>query len=157
MASASTEGQEKASGTHEGGCHCGYIKFAVTLSPPLPDYVIMDCNCSVCTKGGYLLTYPKREDVKWHGESRERCAVYQFNTKLKDQLFCPKCGTSIGIDFRDVRDGYGISARTFYNTDLKSLKYEYGNGIERVHPNQDLAGTQWEIDEAERKKNESLA
>lgn len=53
-----------------------------------------------------------------HGDSRERCAVYQFNTKLKDQLFCPKCGTSLGIDFRDFWkpkfDGYGISVRTFF-------------------------------------------
>ena len=35
----------------------------------------------------------------------------QFNTKLKDQLFCPKCGVSIGIDFRDVNEHYGISVR----------------------------------------------
>ena len=39
--------------------------------------------------------------------------MYQFNTKQKDQLFCPKCGASLGIDFRDVLkpewDGYGIS------------------------------------------------
>lgn len=52
---------------------------------------------------------PKRHQLKWHGDSQSRCAVYQFNTKQKDQLFCPKCGSSIGIDFRDVRDGYGIS------------------------------------------------
>lgn len=26
---------------------------------------------------------------------------YQFNTKQKDQLFCGKCGASIGIDFRE--------------------------------------------------------
>ncbi len=39
--------------------------------------------------------------------------MYRFNTKKKDQLFCSKCGTSIGIDFRDSTkprfDGYGIS------------------------------------------------
>jgi hypothetical protein len=60
---------------------------------------------------------PKRENVKWHGDSLQRCAVYRFNTKLKDQLFCPNCGTSIGIDFRDFFkpkfDGYGISVSCF--------------------------------------------
>ncbi len=61
---ASTE-EPKPSGTTEGGCHCGYIKYAVTLSPPLPEYTVLECNCSVCIKAGYLLTYPKREDVKW--------------------------------------------------------------------------------------------
>ena len=35
----------------------------------------------------------------------------QFNTKTKDQLFCPKCGASIGIDFRENHNPkrYGIS------------------------------------------------
>ena len=57
-------------------------------------------------------TDPYQKDVKWHGDSRERCADYRFNTKVKHQLFCPKCGTSIGIDFRDTpgrTDRYGIS------------------------------------------------
>lgn len=109
-----------------------FIKFAVTLSPPLPEYEVLDCNCSMCRKSGYLLvctppllphhckisgklidgTDPERKDVKWHGESQSRCAVYRFNTKLKDQLFCPKCGTSLAIDFKNWGrkfDGFGVS------------------------------------------------
>lgn len=42
------------------------------------------------------------EDVTWHGDSWKRLSRYQFNTKAKDQLFCGKCGASIGIDFRDL-------------------------------------------------------
>lgn len=42
------------------------------------------------------------EDVTWHGDSWTRMSRYQFNTKEKDQMFCGKCGASIGIDFRDV-------------------------------------------------------
>lgn len=38
---------------------------------------------------------------------------YRFNTKEKDQMFCGKCGASLGIDFRDFYQpkwtGYGIS------------------------------------------------
>lgn len=47
--------EKKDSGTYEAGCHCGYIKFSVTLSPPLPEYKVLDCNCSACTHLGYLL------------------------------------------------------------------------------------------------------
>lgn len=50
--------EEKAklkSATYECGCHCGYIKYAVTLNPPLPEYEVLDCNCSMCRKAGYLL------------------------------------------------------------------------------------------------------
>ena len=47
--------EEKPSGTYEAGCHCGYIKFSVKLSPPLPEYEVLDCGCSMCAKSGYLL------------------------------------------------------------------------------------------------------
>lgn len=47
--------QEKSSGTYEAGCHCGYIKFSVTLTPALPETKVLNCNCSACTRFGYLL------------------------------------------------------------------------------------------------------
>ncbi len=54
---------------------------------------------------------PASADVVWHGDARARCAVYRFNTRRKQQLFCPRCGASLGIDFAEAegRDGYGIS------------------------------------------------
>ena len=48
------------SGTYECGCHCGFVKFAMTLSPPLPEYEVMQCNCSACTRFGYLLVCTSR-------------------------------------------------------------------------------------------------
>lgn len=41
--------------TYEAGCHCGYIKFSVTLSPPLPESKPLQCDCSACRRFGYLL------------------------------------------------------------------------------------------------------
>ena len=57
-AGAAAEAAEaKASGTatYEAGCHCGYVKFSLALSPPLPEYKVVRCNCSICSKKGYLL------------------------------------------------------------------------------------------------------
>lgn len=56
-ATAGTESTEekKKSQTYPGGCHCGYIRFEVTLSPPLDEQTVVDCNCSMCRRGGYLL------------------------------------------------------------------------------------------------------
>jgi hypothetical protein len=51
--------EEKQSETYEAGCHCGYIKFSVKLSPPLPEYEVLDCGCSMCAKSGYLLVCKK--------------------------------------------------------------------------------------------------
>lgn len=41
--------------TYDAGCHCGYIKFSVTLSPPLPEEKPLKCDCSACRRFGYLL------------------------------------------------------------------------------------------------------
>ncbi|RYP15043.1 hypothetical protein DL767_010359 [Monosporascus sp. MG133] len=157
---SSAEGDAKqgpaSSGTYEAGCHCGYVKFRFALSPPLPEYRVLQCNCSACTKLGYLLV--SGDDAPSTSSTRSRktrlCSAEatqsassgyeegragsfvdvptsQGNTETgshlleqdiegektpgpegNDYMFCPKCGTSIGIDFRDVHKPhtYGINA-----------------------------------------------
>ncbi|KAK4227971.1 hypothetical protein QBC38DRAFT_415615 [Podospora fimiseda] len=141
--------------TYPSSCHCGHIKFDVTLSPPLSQQQVMNCNCSICQRAGYLLV------LTWHNSSRSRCATYLFNSKTRHQLFCPKCGISIGIDFKDTtfpasrRNHYGISVRIFNNINLDILTYHKYDGVGAVPPNgKDLSGIQWEIDEAERLEKE---
>ncbi|KAI1136728.1 hypothetical protein F5Y05DRAFT_414983 [Hypoxylon sp. FL0543] len=144
---SSSDQQEKRK-TYEGGCHCGYIKFSVTLSPPLPEYKVMNCNCSSCSHFGYLLV---STDVAWHNNGRERCASYRFNTKQKDQMFCPKCGASLGIDFEKwwPDHTYGISVRSFYGVNLDELEYKKLDGISKVEPAGDLAGHVWDEEKQE--------
>ncbi|KAK3986223.1 centromere protein V [Cladorrhinum sp. PSN332] len=154
-----TSSSSAPSETYPASCHCGYIKFDVTLSPPLSQQQVIDCSCSICRRAGYLLVYPPHAQVTWHDDSLARTAAYRFNSKTKDQLFCPKCGISIGIDFRDSpfpswrKNHYGISVRTFNNVDLSKLTYQKFDGGAVPPEGQDLSGTQWEIDEAERLKN----
>lgn len=147
MSSTKASEQPAEEKTYEAGCHCGYIKFSVTLSPPLPANKPLQCDCSACRRFGYLLvckftipchysvfplpfiyvwgikakltyttTDPTRDQVKWHSDSWDRLSRYRFNTKQKDQLFCGKCGASIGIDFREFlkpRMLFGISVSLF--------------------------------------------
>ncbi|KAJ9141921.1 hypothetical protein NKR23_g7639 [Pleurostoma richardsiae] len=157
--SSTEEPQPKPSATYEAGCHCGYIKFATTISPPLPEHKVLNCDCSACRRFGYLLVYPAREEVEWHGDSLARCARYQFNTKEKDHLFCPKCGASLMIDFREfyANDekpwfGYGVSVRTFNGIDLDTLTYKKFKGSEKVKPAGDLSGMWYNEDEEEKAK-----
>ncbi|KAI1179752.1 hypothetical protein F4777DRAFT_398003 [Nemania sp. FL0916] len=151
-----TEKQQDAaasSGTYSAGCHCGYIKFKFTLSPSLDEYKVMQCNCSGCTRFGYLLAYPEAKDVIWENGGRERCSNYRFNTKQKDQMFCPKCGASLGIDFREVftPHRYGISVRTIYGIDLDKLVYKKGDGLQNLKPAGDLSGQYWDEERQEMK------
>ncbi|EMR68073.1 putative glutathione-dependent formaldehyde-activating enzyme protein [Eutypa lata UCREL1] len=96
---------------------------------------------------------PTADNVVWHNNGRERCGVYQFNTKQKDQLFCPKCGTSIGIDFREVHKPhtYGISARTIYGINLDELELKKFAGTDKVPPAGDLSGQWWDEEKQEMK------
>ncbi|OTB03412.1 hypothetical protein M426DRAFT_60410 [Hypoxylon sp. CI-4A] len=145
------QGTKPSSGTYEAGCHCGYVKFAITLSPALPEYKVVNCNCSACTHLGYLLVYPKATAVTWHRNSRERCASYRFNTKAKDQMFCPKCGTSLGIDFGTLFGDhvYGFSVRNIYGVNLDELNYRKVDGMQKVDPPQDLSGHVWDEEKQE--------
>ncbi len=37
--------------THTGGCHCGRVRFEVVAPAALQ---VSECNCSICSKAGYL-------------------------------------------------------------------------------------------------------
>ncbi|KAF4836268.1 Centromere protein V [Colletotrichum tropicale] len=136
----SAESAPKPSKTYDASCHCGNVKFSLTLSPPLEEgYKVLNCNCSICRRSGYLLIYPSKKDVTWHDGSREKCTNYRFNTKTKDQMFCGSCGSSLGIDFLN-EDYYGISARALDGIDLDALTYKKLDGLNRVSPAADLSG-----------------
>ncbi|KAH9907886.1 Mss4-like protein [Xylariomycetidae sp. FL2044] len=155
MASTTEESPAKKSGTYEAGCHCGYVKLSLTLSPPLPEYKVLNCSCSACRRFGYLLVYPPAKDVVWHNNSQSRVSRYRFNTKEKDQMFCPQCGASIGIDFREwhgfKEHTLGISVRAINGIDLKSLNYKDLDGVGKVPPAGDLSGNYWDEEKQELK------
>jgi len=52
---------------------------------------VSDCNCSICSKSGYLhLTVPKSRFKLLSGS--EALTTYQFNTGTAKHLFCSTCG-----------------------------------------------------------------
>ncbi|KAK4198506.1 Mss4-like protein [Triangularia verruculosa] len=147
--------KKKNEETYPCSCHCGSIAFAVTLSPPLPEQSVMECNCSICRRAGYLLVYPPVENVKFLHGSEARLSRYKFNSKTRDHLFCGYCGASLGIDFHGFRHrGYGISVRAFDGIDLDALTYKKGDGKEKIPPYTDLSGVQWALDQKEKEQAE---
>lgn len=88
--------------TYSGSCHCNQISYTVTLPAALAPQgteEINSCNCSICTKNGYLLVYPLRSDVQFLNHSDEKLKSYYFGQKEKPHKFCPECGSSVLIDF----------------------------------------------------------
>ncbi|KAH8923937.1 hypothetical protein BT69DRAFT_1333414 [Atractiella rhizophila] len=105
--------------TYPANCHCQAVKFTVTM-PPLENVMVLECNCSICSKNGYLLVYPFRDNVRFE-KGEDKLKEYRFGNKHNGQMFCSECGTSVLIDFKDAREELreclGVNIRTFADMD----------------------------------------
>ncbi|KAM3065389.1 hypothetical protein ACMFMG_011488 [Clarireedia jacksonii] len=83
---------------YEGGCHCGAVKVALKSSGSFADghIPIEECNCSICTRLGTILCYPKKDQVSFDGISN--LSNYSFGPKHNIFRFCSTCGISVNID-----------------------------------------------------------
>ena len=69
-----------------------------------------ECNCSICSKSGFLhLIVPKSRFKLLQGA--ESLSLYQFNTGVAQHLFCKICGIKSFYVPRSNPDGYSINAR----------------------------------------------
>jgi hypothetical protein len=103
---------------HTGGCHCGTVRYEVSMSLE----GVVSCNCSICTKAGYILAFVPANQFKIvSGEDTLR--DYQFNKKIAHHVFCSTCGIhsfSYGTS-PDGKDMRAINLRCLDNVDLESL------------------------------------
>ena len=73
--------------TYGGGCHCGAVRFRVTMALG----TAVTCNCSICSKTGTMLAFaPARSFELLSGE--DALADYQFGKRKIHHLFCRTCG-----------------------------------------------------------------
>jgi hypothetical protein len=72
---------------YEGGCHCGAVRFCIDVE----DRRAITCNCSMCSKMGYLhVIVPPERFAILRGE--DALTVYTFNTRTAKHMFCKTCG-----------------------------------------------------------------
>ena len=91
--------------TFSGGCHCGEVRFEVVSKEPLE---VEQCNCSVCTKSGYLhLIVPSSQFSVLKGESA--LATYTFNSGVAKHYFCRRCGIKSFYIPRTNPDGIDVN------------------------------------------------
>ncbi len=115
--------------THQGGCHCGAVRFEVDID--IDKYEAIDCNCSICTKKGFLhLLVPPEQFRLLSGE--DALCTYTFNTGVAKHHFCGTCGIH---SFYRPRSHPG-----WYDVNLRCLDGEALNEF-RVVP---FDGKQWE-------------
>ncbi len=110
---------EKEMVVHRGGCHCGNVRFEVTAPT---DLIVSECNCSICSKSGYLgLTVPARFfRLMAPKDGAAALATYRFNTGNARHTFCPVCGIKSFYYPRSHRDGVNVNFRCLDPGTVKS-------------------------------------
>ncbi|HJT39221.1 MAG TPA: GFA family protein [Sphingobium sp.] len=89
-----------------GQCHCGAVRFEVTLSDGFN--TIRRCNCSYCRMRGAVAVSAQLGGIKFiEGESV--LVTYRFNTGAAQHFFCSNCGIYTHHQRRSVPNQYGIN------------------------------------------------
>lgn len=112
--------------THAGGCHCGKVRFEVEAPAEL---TVSQCNCSVCSKSGYLGLIVRKSRFKLLQGEDALCA-YRFNTGVAEHLFCRECGIKSFYVPRSHPDGYNVNARCLDPGTVERMTIKPFNGRE---------------------------
>ena len=111
--------------TYQGSCHCGKVRFEATMELTKG----LTCNCSICSKKGYVLEFIPTEQFKLlSGE--EALTEYLFNKEKIHHLFCSTCGIEsfARADGPDGKEMYAINLRCLQDVDLSTLSLSEYDG-----------------------------
>ena len=90
---------------YRGSCHCGVVTFEVQAPARVE---VERCNCSICSKSGYLhLIVPASAFKLLSGE--ESLCEYTFNSGVAKHYFCRRCGIKPFYVPRSNPDGMDIN------------------------------------------------
>ena len=93
--------------TLDGSCHCGAVRFTVTLTEGLAS--ARRCTCSICRmRGAVAVTSTPADFHLKHGE--DQLATYRFNTRIAEHHVCKLCGIYTHQKRRSNPNQLGINA-----------------------------------------------
>lgn len=104
--------------TYTGGCHGRAVRFEVDAD--LASAEILDCNCSICTKKGFLHLIVEPADFRLLA-GEESLVEYRFNTGQAIHKFCEKCGIHPFYTPRSHPDMVDVNARCLDQVDPRAL------------------------------------
>ena len=113
-----------------GGCHCGAVRFEAEVAETVE---LLDCNCSICAKTGYLhLNVPRGNFTLASG--KDSLVSYRFGTGAAEHLFCAICGIKSFYQPRSHPDCWSVNFRCLYQEALPkySIKTFDGRNWERA-------------------------
>jgi hypothetical protein len=90
---------------------------------------VSDCNCSICSKAGYLHLVVPADRFKLLSGS-DTISTYTFNTQMARHLFCSVCGIKSFYVPRSHPDGISVNARCIDSETIEDLTITQINGRE---------------------------
>lgn len=87
-------------------CHCGSVKFKVTLSDGLN--TARRCNCSYCRMRGAIAVSAPLSGIEII-EGKDKLTEYRFNTRQAAHFFCSMCGIYTFHQRRSNPEQYGVN------------------------------------------------
>ena len=105
--------------TYQGSCHCG--KVAYEVDGELQEAV--ECNCSNCSRRGYLLWFVPESQFRLKTPPVE-LSHYTFNTHRIKHYFCPTCGSAtFGMGAgKDGKIMVAVNIRCLPDVDLAAVR-----------------------------------
>jgi hypothetical protein len=101
---------------YRGSCHCGQVRFEVTAEL---DHVRV-CDCSICRRRG-ALNHRVEEGAMRILTPLEALAVYEWNTRVAKDYFCPTCGVSTFRRPRSAPRKWDVNVRCLDGVELEAL------------------------------------
>lgn len=109
---------------HAGSCHCGRIRFEIEAPAEIE---ALDCNCSICSKSGFLhLILPRSRFHLLAGA--DELTEYRFGSGLARHTFCRVCGVKAFYTPRSNPDGVDVNVRCLDPATISSLKVDSFDG-----------------------------
>ncbi|PIA29574.1 hypothetical protein AQUCO_05800009v1 [Aquilegia coerulea] len=92
--------------THQGGCHCGHVRWEVLA---LTSVVAWRCNCSDCSMRANIHFIVPSTCFKLLGDSQNFLTTYTFGTHTAKHNFCNLCGITSFYIPRSNPDGIAVT------------------------------------------------
>lgn len=103
---------------YSGSCHCGDVAFEFEAAFD----EVVECNCSHCSRKGYLLTFVPHEQFTLKSGAAS-LSTYTFNKHAIQHQFCKRCGCAPFGFGTHPKGGKmaAINVRCLENVDLGSI------------------------------------
>ncbi|GAA0710098.1 GFA family protein [Dokdonella soli] len=113
--------------TYTGGCHCGRVAFEVETDTEISS--AMECNCSICSKRGHLLTFVPAAQVRLRTPETD-LSSYTFNKHAIRHRFCTVCGVAPFAHASDRQGNpmFAINVRCLEGVDPQALEIKQFDG-----------------------------